>query len=116
MVFKTAERRSNTALRLLQSTPPVLTQVCLSTFDEVTADPLGPVWTSPRDYRDVTKGTPFDAERRTPTFGYRTEPERETFVERNVRKWRILSDEQVVQPPAHSSAKQFSTNATNFPS
>jgi hypothetical protein len=116
MVFKSAERRNNTAERLLQSTPPILTQVCLSTFDEVTADLLGPVWTSPRDYREATTGTPFDTERRTSTFGYRSQPEREIFIERNVRKWRILSDEQAVQSHAHFSAKQFSMNATNFPS
>jgi len=95
MVFKSAERRNNTALRLLQSTPPILTQVCLSTFGEVTADPLGSIWTSPRDYREATKGTPFDAEKQPRTWGYRSQPERELFIERTVRKWPILSEDAV---------------------
>ena len=39
MVFKNAERRNNTALRLLQNTSPILTMVYLSTLEEVTHDP-----------------------------------------------------------------------------
>src|ERR1017187_788306 len=41
MVFKNAERRNNTAKRLLNNHPPILTQICLTTVAEVTADPLG---------------------------------------------------------------------------
>jgi len=40
-VFKTAERRNNTAERLIQGNPPILTQVWLTTFSEATADPFG---------------------------------------------------------------------------
>jgi hypothetical protein len=50
MVFKTAERRNNAALRLLQNTPPILTLVYLSTFEEVTRDPTGMIWIRPLDY------------------------------------------------------------------
>jgi hypothetical protein len=39
MVFKTAERRSNTAERLLQKNLPIFKQVCLSTLEEVIRDP-----------------------------------------------------------------------------
>ena len=60
MVFKTAERRNNTAERLLQNNPPILTQVCLSTIEEVTRDPLGAIWFCPIDYRKVVERTPFD--------------------------------------------------------
>jgi hypothetical protein len=35
MVFKCAERRNNTTERLLQHNPPILTQGCLATLDEV---------------------------------------------------------------------------------
>jgi hypothetical protein len=93
MVFKTAERRNNTAERLLQSTPPIFTHVCLSTFAEVTRNPLGPIWFCPADYRDTTKGTPFGATHRPQQWGYKRQTAREVFVEQKVRKWRILVNE-----------------------
>src|SRR5260370_30381727 len=40
MVFKTAERRNNTAERLMQNNPPIFTHDSLSTIDEVMAEPL----------------------------------------------------------------------------
>jgi hypothetical protein len=63
IVCKTAERRNNTALRLLQSNPPVFTQAYLTTFAEATDDPFGYVWLTPTAYRDAVKGTSFDATR-----------------------------------------------------
>lgn len=90
MVFKSAERRNNTAERLLQSTPPILSQVCLSTYDEVTADPLGPIWIRPMDYRNATAETPFASGRARETWGYRRQTERELTVEKRIKKWRIL--------------------------
>jgi Replication-relaxation len=92
MVFKTAERRNNTAERLLQNTPPILTMVWLATFADVTADPFGPIWIRPSEYRDATKGTPFDAERQTKTFAYRRNAERESFIESKIKKMRLLAD------------------------
>lgn len=92
MVFKSAERRNNTAARLLQNTPPILTQVCLATFDEFVTDPLGTIWIQPKDYRDMTKGTPFDTARKIPTFGYKSQPEREAFIEAKIRKFRLLDN------------------------
>ena len=59
MVFKNAERRNNTALRLLQNTPPILRLAYLSTFEEVTHDPTGAIWIRPLDYREATERTPF---------------------------------------------------------
>lgn len=47
MVFKTAERRNNTAERLLQSNLPVFKQACLSTLEEVTRDPFDAIWIRP---------------------------------------------------------------------
>ena len=90
MVFKNAERRNNTAERLLNNHPPILTQICLTTVAEVTADPLGAIWIEPKDYRTATDSTPFDTSRQIPTFAYRRQPERETLVEAKIRKCRLL--------------------------
>ena len=86
MVFKTAERRNNTAERLLQNTPPILTLVYLSTFEEVTRDPTGAIWIRPLDYREATKGTPFAPEKQPKTWGYKRQTARELFVEQKVTK------------------------------
>jgi hypothetical protein len=43
-IFRNAERRNNMAERLLRNSLPILTLVYLSTFDEVKANPLGPIW------------------------------------------------------------------------
>jgi len=93
MVFKNAERRNNTALRLLQNTPPILTLVYLSTFEEVTRDPTGAIWIRPLDYREATAGTPFAPEKQPKTWGYKSQPARERFVEQKVQKRSILADE-----------------------
>jgi hypothetical protein len=93
MVFKNAERRNNTAERLLQNTPPILRLAYLSTFEEVTHDPTGAIWIRPLDYREATEGTPFAPEKQPKKWGYKSQPARELFVEQKVRKQRILADE-----------------------
>jgi protein involved in plasmid replication-relaxation len=93
MVFKTAERRNNTAERLLQNNPPILTQVCLSTFEEVTKNPFGAIWFCPADYRDAVKGTPFEVEPHRGQQEYQRQTARELFVEKKVRKLKILADD-----------------------
>jgi len=92
MVFKNAERRNNTAERLLNNNPPILSQIYLTTFAEVTADPLGPIWIEPKDYRAVIDGTPFDTSRQLPSYAYRRQPEREALVEAKIRKFRLLEN------------------------
>ncbi len=92
MVFKNAERRNNTAERLLSCTPPILSQIYLTTFAEVTTNPIGPIWIEPKDYRTVTDGTPFDTSRQVPSFVYRRQPEREALVEAKIRKFRLLEN------------------------
>jgi hypothetical protein len=94
MVFKSAERRNNTAERLLQTTPPILTMVYLSTFEEVTRDPLGAIWVRPLDYREATEGTPFAPEKQPKKWGYQRQTARELFVEQKVKKCCLLADEQ----------------------
>jgi hypothetical protein len=91
MVFKTAERRNNCAERLLQCNPPIYTQVCLSTFDEVISKPLGTIWITPADYRAVTKGTPFDSDQKRGTRGYKRQTERELLVESRIKKGALLA-------------------------
>jgi hypothetical protein len=93
IVLKSAERRNNTAERLVQNNPPILTQTWLTTFAEVTADPLGAIWIRPKDYRKVTNGTPFDTAKPNRNFAYRRQPEREMFIESKIQKRRILSDD-----------------------
>jgi hypothetical protein len=92
MVFKTAERRNNTAERLLQNNPPILTQVCLSTIEEVTRDPLGAIWFCPVDYRKAVERTPFDLTGRREQFGYQRQTAREIFVEKKINKMKILTE------------------------
>ena len=95
MVFNNVERRNNTALRLLQNTPPILTMVYLSTLEEVTHNPTSAIWIRPLDYREATKGTPFTPEKQPKTWGYQRQSARELFVEEKVQKHSILADEQV---------------------
>jgi hypothetical protein len=90
MVFKNAERRNNTAERLLQSTPPILTMVSLTTFAEVTATPLAAIWITPADYRDATRGTPFDPTHRPASYTYRRQTEREALIDSHIKKQSLL--------------------------
>jgi len=90
MTFKNSERRNNTASRLLEISPPVLSMVWLATTSEVIADPLGSIWIRPLDYREATNGTPFAAEPSRRSFAYRRNAEREAFVETRIKKLRLL--------------------------
>ena len=92
MVFKNAERRNNTAERLLNNNPPIRTQICLTTLAEVTADPLGSIWIEPKDYRATTDGTLFDTSQPIRKFGYRSRPEREILVESKIHKFHLLEN------------------------
>jgi hypothetical protein len=90
MVFKNAERRNNTAERLLQSSPPILTQACLTTLDEVTKNPLGNIWLCPVDYREAVRGTPFEVNERNGGWSYKRQSAREVLVEQRVAKFSVL--------------------------
>lgn len=67
-VCKSAARRDNGIERLLQNDPPTLTQAWLTTFQEVTTDPLGAIWIRPRDFRDARRNHADDAVRRHSLF------------------------------------------------
>jgi len=92
IVLKNAERRNNTAERLLVNNPPIFTQARLTTFEEVMKDPLGPIWIQPIDYRQATQGTLFDPQRRRFADVYRRQSDREVLIEEKVRKLRLLED------------------------
>jgi len=104
IVLKSPDRRNNIAERLLQGIPPILTQVCLSTLDEVRADPLGVIWIQPRDYREATKGTVFDPEGRSGARITGRQTARDNFIEQNVTKRQILSEETDAANILHSPA------------
>jgi protein involved in plasmid replication-relaxation len=91
MVLKNAERRNNTAERLLQNNPPIFKQVYLSTLGEVKSNPFGAIWIRPMDYRDATKGTQFASQDRPQTWAYRRQGERDRFVESEISKFPLLN-------------------------
>ena len=90
MVLKSVERRNNLAERLAQNNPPIMSLAWLTTLAEVVADPLGPIWIQPGEYRAVTQGTPFYREQSNRAFAYRRQPEREAYIEQNIKKHRLL--------------------------
>jgi len=89
MVLPNEERRNNMAERLLQNEPSAVTMVWLTTFSEITADPLGTIWMRPLEYRDITKGTQYDPSRPR-TGAYRREPAREGLVVARLKKLRLF--------------------------
>lgn len=91
MVFKSEERRNNMAERLIHNNLPILTLIWLTTFAEVTANPLGAIWIQPKDYREVTKGTPFEGKPRHNQWAYKRQTAREVFIEKKVRKSSLLT-------------------------
>lgn len=93
MVFKTAERRNNAAERLLTQNPPILTQVWLSTLDEVKENPLGPVWIRPRDFRTAVAGTIYAVGQSGRQMVYCRQAERDRFIEKAVMKVKLLDGE-----------------------
>jgi hypothetical protein len=52
---RSTDRRDNAAKRMLQNRPPVLTQVQLTTFNQLIRDPLAAIWLRPADYLPVPK-------------------------------------------------------------
>lgn len=95
MVLKTLERRNNTAERLAQHDPPILSRTWLTTLTDIIADPLGDIWILPMDYRNLTIDTPFYNERPNRRFEYRRQPERESFIESNIKKRRLFEGKAV---------------------
>lgn len=89
-VFKTVERRNNTAERLLRLHPPVLRQAWLTTLEEATRDPLGRIWVRPQDFLDATRGTAYEPRLWPSSHAYRRESGREATIEAAVRKQLLI--------------------------
>lgn len=89
-VLATEERRNNAAETLLRLSPPVLTQVWLTTLADVVADPLGSVWVTPADYREATEGSAFSPDGRTGLAPYVRSSARQEFVSAKVGKRALI--------------------------
>ena len=85
IVMETIERRNTLAERLANHTPPILTQVCISTMEDLQNDPLGSIWIRPVDFAKAVKGTQFEGTR-GPKFGQGHQVSRDRFVERTLKK------------------------------
>jgi hypothetical protein len=90
IVCRTAERRNNTAARLLSIQPPILTMAMLTTMTELQNDPLGPIWMRPMDYRKIMTGTAYDPGQLNFNAIYRRNTAREEFVEQNIVKQMLI--------------------------
>jgi hypothetical protein len=102
MVFNNTERRNNAAEEMLLLSKPILRLVWFTTIDEVRATPLGPIWTTPQEFRKATADTKFAPGWLRRQNGYRRSVEREDLVERSIEKHCLLRS--VELPP--TAAKQ----------
>lgn len=87
---RTAERRNNLAENLLRLPQPILSQVWLTTYDEFCRTPLEAIWIRPKEYRDACEGTPYAVERHSAP-SLRRRPDREAFIDANVKKRSLLT-------------------------
>lgn len=90
MVFKTAERRNNTAERLITGNPPILSLTWMATVAEFLADPFGPIWVRPADYRDAVAGTAFEPTFRDSWPQRPRQAAREHLVEQTIKKQALI--------------------------
>jgi len=84
LIFRNAERRNNAAEQLIAHQPPILNIAVLTTIDQVRTNPLGPIWIRPRDYREVIRGTPYDAIPASDVAIYRRSTQRDAWIEKTV--------------------------------
>ncbi len=103
MVLQGQERRNNLAERLINCSPPVKYQACLTTLEEVLRDPLGKVWICPQDYAHATAGTAYAPEHWRGVGTYVRRPEREKLVEEKIIKRTLFED--VILPTADASSR-----------
>jgi hypothetical protein len=82
IVCMTVERRNNVAERLLRTNPPVRSFVALTTYDELIAGALNPIWMQPGDYMTATAGTAFDPKLRHVNETYRRRIDRDEMINR----------------------------------
>ena len=92
VVLKNAERRNNTAHRLLNNWPPIRTMIYLSTFPEVMADPVGAIWIRPADYQEAL-GYVISSKNTPSAKVYRRQSTREAHIEKTIKKLTLFEDE-----------------------
>jgi hypothetical protein len=92
VVLQNAERRNNTAERLMNCSNPIRFQAWLTTLPEVLENPLGNVWIAPQDYALATEGTAYAPERRRDLKFYVRRPERERLVEERIVRRTLFED------------------------
>jgi hypothetical protein len=92
MVLQSHERRNNSAERLMNCTPPVKSQVWLTTLSELLAEPLGKIWVCPLDYAHATTGTAYAPEHCRDDRSYVRRSEREKLVEERIVKRMLFDD------------------------
>jgi len=91
VIVPSDERRNNLASQLCSLDRPIHSQVWLTTRTELLADPLGAIWICPLDYANATINTAY-APSTDPirALQYRTAPDRERLVAKQIRKRRLL--------------------------
>lgn len=92
VVLKSTERRNNLADRLFRVTPPILTQVYLTTFDHVIVAPLGAIWIRPLDVRDALTGTSFPGMNGRDGRAYMRQTVRDTLLSTRLKLLRLLEN------------------------
>ena len=88
LVFKSSDRKNNTAIELLGANPPIFTQAYLTTFQDVITDPLGSIWIRPVDLSNVSFLKASLKPRRRNE--YVRDVSRNCLIEEQVRKSSIL--------------------------
>jgi hypothetical protein len=114
MVLKSEERRNNIVEQLLRLDPPILSQVWLSTLEEVKRSPFGSIWIRPIDYRDAVKGTEHDVHRARPPWAYRRQTARDSFIRDTVTKYRILGESITSALSSFQNASTLLTGENNL--
>lgn len=91
IVLQNDERRNNAAEHLLRCSPPILSQVWLTTQKEIIEGPLGNIWITPSTYRAAVAKSAFAGHLLTASRVYRRKQEREHIVASNVMKSSLFS-------------------------
>lgn len=91
MVFNTTERLNNVAERLLQTNPPILTHVWLTTLPEILKAPLGSIWVRPLDYRNATSNSRFEPATKAVARHYSRDVARDSLVAERIKKHPLIT-------------------------